>query len=59
MVKNGYLVVIQAVYDYGFASNTLLRIIKQVAIKDPKLSFDAYTEILELMHFYFGTEWEE
>lgn len=59
MAKNGYIVVIQAVYDYGFTNDTLLRTIKQVAIKDPKLSFDAYTEILELMHFYFGTEWEE
>ena len=59
MAKNGYFVVIQAVHDYGFASDALLRIIKQVAIKDPKLSFDAYTEILELMNFYFGTEWEE
>lgn len=53
MAKDGYIVVIQAVYDYGLISDSLLRVIKRVAIKDPKLSFDAYTEILELMHFLF------
>lgn len=57
-IKYGYLKIIENAYKSGY-SITLLRAIKQAAITDMGISYDAYTEILERMHFYFGTKWEE